>query len=406
MELSAGTYRLKVLDQNGCAANATASVAACQPVKNLRILELKPQSALLAWDSIPETNSFTVAYRLAFLSQFQQSSATNNLRLLSPLLPGKEYCARVTTFCQNGSSAQTEQDFIFTTPLNEESCIEPPTLKLKESLSTKAEVFWQAHPNFSSYEVSFRSLASTNWNVLTTSQQNAWLTPLEPGRQYQARLRGFCDRMKASNYSEILTFQTALEPSICPPPVVTQITSAPQKATLIWAPLANSIGFRFGIRLKAEPSLPWHYVNIAGGNIQSREVFNLTPGATYEYAIWNRCPHELSAPALGEFQTLTARSDEQEAQRQPLEEENNRLVAFPNPNTGKFTLFYHSPIAAELKLQIIDSYARNVWENYFSLETGNNEIPLEIDTIKTGVYILKWQNVFENGALKIEVFPR
>jgi hypothetical protein len=212
--------------------------------------------------------------------------------------------------------------------------------------------------------------------------------------------------MRTSTYSETLAFRTAVEPQICPAPVVTQITSAPQKATLTWAPVTNSIGFRFGIRPKAETSLPWHYVNIAGGNIQSREVFNLTAGATYEYALWNRWSAALSAPALGELQTLTGRSDEKEEEREYFEDENSRLAAFPNPNAGKFTLFYNSPIAAELKLQVIDSYGRNVWENYFDLEAGHNEIPLDIDTIKAGVHIFKWESISQNGALKIEIFPR
>ena len=62
---------------------------------------------------------------------------------------------------------------------------------------------------------------------------------------------------------------------------------------------------------------------------------------------------------------------------------------YPNPATSQINLLLSSPIQEKMQLQLMDITGRTVVQRWISVETGSNNIPVNINMLSSGSYLVK-----------------
>ncbi|MEI8239359.1 MAG: T9SS type A sorting domain-containing protein [Actinomycetota bacterium] len=62
---------------------------------------------------------------------------------------------------------------------------------------------------------------------------------------------------------------------------------------------------------------------------------------------------------------------------------------YPNPATSQINLLLSSPIQEKMQLQLMDITGRTVVQRWISVETGSNNIPVNISMLSSGSYLVK-----------------
>jgi len=62
---------------------------------------------------------------------------------------------------------------------------------------------------------------------------------------------------------------------------------------------------------------------------------------------------------------------------------------YPNPATSQINLLLSSPIQEKMQLQLMDITGRTIVQRWISVETGSNNIPVNISMLSSGSYLVK-----------------
>ena len=90
---------------------------------------------------------------------------------------------------------------------------------------------------------------------------------------------------------------------------------------------------------------------------------------------------------------------------QPAEQENQRLVVYPNPSKGKVYLEMDSRISHQARLQVINSLGAVVMQQHYFLNPGHNRKTLSVSSLPAGLYLLRLQmsnNRILQGKMVVE----
>ena len=121
---------------------------------------------------------------------------------------------------------------------------------------------------------------------------------------------------------------------------------------------------------------------------------NLSAGVSYSVQVRTNCSEcslrsgfmtEPSAPVI--FSTSANR---QEAIGVGLD-----LRVYPNPSDGRFNITFNALVAEKVNLTIMDLTGRKAFESDFEAVVGDNEIPVDLSGVGSGVYLVK----FRQGAV-------
>lgn len=78
-----------------------------------------------------------------------------------------------------------------------------------------------------------------------------------------------------------------------------------------------------------------------------------------------------------------------------------RVVVYPNPSNGEFTVRLTSIEGGRAAIRLLDISGRTVLCNIYSIRTDNNHIMINADSVASGVYLL--QAYFDNRISTLKV---
>jgi hypothetical protein len=148
----------------------------------------------------------------------EQWSSTGSIfgvdTLLQNLQNNTTYQVRVISVCGGGVESASEIA-TFRTAVSPASCRTPGSVYVNAVNATAGLLNWEALPGFTGcYVIEYRSSQETNWQVeiATNAFSRYELRGLQPGVQYQVRLRANCSNCTPntgllSDYSPIVTFR-------------------------------------------------------------------------------------------------------------------------------------------------------------------------------------------------------
>jgi len=208
--LNPGTYSVTVLDDNVCAATATATVGVgCYPPDSMLVTNIQPTKAKLNWTMVSTGFGYVVRIRkvgtsnwtyLVFGSKLITSKSLNNL-------PANRFLEwQIATICdsnQTSISTYSDKDTFFT------ECSTPENLRAQNITATSVTLRWDPVPGALAYLIRGRKLGGPIVEKLVGGPQKTF-NNLKAGTSYEWRVKAFCDSASygPSNFSVKDTFST------------------------------------------------------------------------------------------------------------------------------------------------------------------------------------------------------
>jgi hypothetical protein len=167
------------------------------------------------------------------------------------------------------------------------TCLPPLDARVIELRERDALVVWQHEEDATGYEVQFRDLRTDNWISRSTARASISLNELQPGVEYELKVRKLCPRV-ASEYSKSITFRTLLPLVVCNTPREFAIRAInPTHATVQWFQDDDSEGYTtYEVFYRAKGQQQW-YSHFTLAHLQA--LNDLQPGTTYEVRLMAHC---------------------------------------------------------------------------------------------------------------------
>ncbi|MCS6904513.1 MAG: fibronectin type III domain-containing protein [Bacteroidia bacterium] len=190
-----------------------------------------------------------------------------------------------------------------------QNCTPPTNLALVTRDATSATFSWSAQSGIIGYEVSWRDVNASTWQVGYTTSPIFAITNLVPGTVYEVRVRTECQRGGVySSYTNPVMFATQSSGNNrCEMPSnfnFSQITSS--SVTLSWQPVNGAVGYELSYRII---NGTWSTITTTS---TSYTLSGLNPSTTYEVQVRAQCPNnQVSTPTKPlQFSTQAASSNE------------------------------------------------------------------------------------------------
>ncbi|HJW30957.1 MAG TPA: fibronectin type III domain-containing protein [Saprospiraceae bacterium] len=245
-------------------------------------------SATFHWDAMYGAQSYQVQIRTPYGQWYDipGNPFTSNWATVDGLQPNTDYQWRVRACCGLGSYSYWTYPICFTTTGG--SCNAPYWLSTINVTQNSATLSWSSVSGAVSYSVQYRIAGGTWYDVPGGPFTNNWanLTGLQPGTQYEWRVRSCCGYGMYSDWSYIAYFTTDNAYNCNTPtwPVTLDITST--SAKFKWDAVYGAQSYAVQIRL---PGGNW--MDVPGSPTYGTWiiVYNLAPGTTYEWRVRACC---------------------------------------------------------------------------------------------------------------------
>ncbi len=76
---------------------------------------------------------------------------------------------------------------------------------------------------------------------------------------------------------------------------------------------------------------------------------------------------------------------------------------YPNPNNGTFTVAFTALTEGSVQLRVVEMTGRMILEASYNALAGDNEVPVQLDEMAKGVYMLQLQQGTEVRTAKLVV---
>jgi hypothetical protein len=266
-------------------------------------------------------------------------------------------------------------------------------ITLLDLTETSAELSWRAVPDASGFRVSYAQKDRDDWQTILVSQPRARLSGLTSGQTYVVRIQTLCNTVEGQ-FSQF-TFSARAVTNVCLVPQDVQarnITST--SAELSWFAVPQVISYQARYRLE---NGTW---STQTANLPF-VIGNLEPARRYFYQVRSVCRFGNSDWSIEQsFQTLSARVTQRETQVNP------KFVIYPNPNNGRFTLFFPLEEAQFNLLELkIYSLEGQLVETYSIQSKANlSEAFIELPMLPEGFYLARLRlNEAEERVAKIMI---
>jgi hypothetical protein len=215
--LAPGNYTVYAREVGSrCAAMRSITVPSYVPASQPIASGVTTSQAFVSWQTASSpTTRYRLEYRVLGAEQWEGVGViTGADTLLQNLQNNTTYQVRVVSLCGAGVELPSEIT-TFRTALSPASCRTPGSVYVNSLNPTTALLNWEALPGFTGcYVIEYRSSQETNWRVeiATNAFSRYELRGLEPGAQYEVRLRANCSNCTPSagllsEYSPIVTFR-------------------------------------------------------------------------------------------------------------------------------------------------------------------------------------------------------
>lgn len=219
-----------------------------------------------SWTSLPETSAGST--------------------LVTGLQQNRQYEFVVKIRCNSTNWSNWSSSVTFTTPVTS-SCTSPSINQLSATSITNTSATLNCSlGGMISYDWNVRPVGTTTWNTLTeTTSGIKNITGLQPGSNYEFRVRVKCNTTSWSNWSAEKTFTTNSTVT-CNAPTLSQIWTSfiTYTSATLNCSVPGSQGYDWRVRI---PGGVW--TDLDETSTGSYDLSNMNSGTTWEYAVRVKC---------------------------------------------------------------------------------------------------------------------
>ena len=281
---------LIVADKNNCGGatqeidNGVPSLTCtsiCSAPTSLRTTDISDNEAILAWNGVNGSDSYTVQARQTGAQEWLEAIGFTETSIrFFDLSPCTEYEFRVRTQCGSDVSEFTEP-FRFTTEGCQPSCPSPTNVSVSTD-GQQATISWTGDNTLDEYIVNYRHKAAVTWLTRSTAGTSLTLDTLTNCLTYEYQVIGVCETGQES-ITAVDTFD--IDCLDCTPPNnINFVATTPFNTNIVWD--AKPIDLRYVVEAKPASSSDW-----IQAEIQDNAAFysGLDPCNTYDVRIKAVC---------------------------------------------------------------------------------------------------------------------
>jgi hypothetical protein len=287
--LTAGNYVVRVQDQNGCVAQAAASVTGLGAPVITSVTGVSSNTATVNWNPVPGAASYNIQYRAANSSNFitlNNIPASATSQVLSNLAPSSIYDVQLQVVCANGTVSAFSAPQSFQTPASAVACQAPSTITVNPSSGTTAEVLWTNVPGAAGYNVRYRELPNGSFlSFNNLASPSLIIQTFTPGLTYEVQVQTICAGGTLSTFTASPAFtMPGGGVAACGVPANVQVTVSGNQANVTWGAVNGAQSYTLQYRLTPGGSFT-EIANISG---TSQSITDLSNG-NYEVQVRANC---------------------------------------------------------------------------------------------------------------------
>jgi len=251
-------------------------------------INVTASTATVHWDPVSGAASYSVQIRLpggswAFVAG---SPFYNNTVTISGLNSNTTYEWRVRANCYGGAYSNWTYPVTFTTLGY--SCYAPTWLGTGNITQTSATFDWDDVPGAVSYTVQWRYAGGTWYTLGGGPFYVSWVsvTGLQPGTNYEWRVRTNCNSWNYSDWSYPAYFTTLGAYNCYAPSWTSTINVSSNAATFSWSSVPGAQSYTVQIR-----ELNGTWINVPGSPTSYTTItaYGLYPNTTYQWRVRTNC---------------------------------------------------------------------------------------------------------------------
>jgi hypothetical protein len=262
------------------------------------------------------------------------------------------------------------------------NCTAPGSLKSGNITNSAAQFSW-TWVGAASYTFEYKPANSETWTVASTTIQGSSyaLYNLLAGTTYDWRVRSNCGVNGSSAY--VAAQFTTLA---CPAPSGLLSGSINNtSAQISWSWVGGS---SYGVEYKASSAVNWTVAAAANAGT-SYYLTGLTPGTTYDWRVRTNCGNSGSSVYTAAQFTTTGAVNSLNISQQGMLMETSGWKVFPVPAKNYVNMSFSSTSPGKAQISLTDISGRTLRTETIHVISGYNNMRLELNNLRPGVYFLK-----------------
>ena len=347
-------------------------------------------SAVISWSSLILADTFRVRYRefgALNYNYIDLDGATGDTSVsLTGLNPNTTYYYQVSSICGGVSYGYCSQSN-FTTLNQTINCGRPFNVSVGSITTGSAVVSWDPLTVADTFRIRYSIDGTTNYSYIEhdgSGPNSETISNLLPNTTYQVRVSSICNGVSSGYCRPQVTFTTLNGPVSCVTPYglghsnVTGTT-----ADISWTPLVQADSFMIRYSVNGTTNYRWKKITGAGG-VTSTTLTGLSTSTDYQWQVRSICSGVTVSiySASDVFTTAPVRLANPET-----------VVAsdwqlYPNPATRNVNLNVEATTAGTQTVRVTDLLGNTVITRNFPVESGNNQLQLDLAGLSPGVYFV------------------
>ena len=366
VDLVPGTYGISVRDANGCETTGEARVVA-PPALGISLIRTNPSNRAGTNGRILVEVAGGLGESLTYSLNGGEFTSSN---LFENLMAGTY---RVTARTLEGCETERTVELVHEP---RERCESPADLVVVNTSGRTAELSWSAVAGAIGYTVRFRVNNTDPWMEMSSPTTRATVTGLRPETGYDFQVRSECGPGDSSPWSSPAQ-QTTRE--ACGSPLDVMFEAETRRLILTWPGVAEAARYQIAWRAAGAG---WTTATLPT-NTPRFVIEGLSPDTEYSIRVRSLCNDQISS--WTRFYTVRTMAPRVAAQAAA----DFSLSVYPNPNRGRFVVALETASHGRADLSVTDLSGRQLVRQSVDLAAGRSELPIELEGISAGVYLLR-----------------
>ena len=243
---------------------------------------------------------------------------------------------------------------------------------------TSATATWTPGGTETSWNVAYKTAASTNWQAAVVNTPSYTMTNLTPGTAYVVRVQAVCDVNETSAWTNDVSFTTANEDvPTCPAPTNLTAVLGESHTTVIltWQQEPNTAN-EWQVNYRQTTEDTWSTVT---ANTTTYTLTDLVANVTYEFKVEAHCTNGLTSDASN---IVTIQTDDVGVQSW-LEKS---VTLYPNPATEMIAVAVSDANITITGMEVYNVYGQIV-ETFHG--TSQNRATINVSSLADGMYYVR-----------------
>ena len=239
-------------------------------------------SITVSWDAVPNAVRYSVSYKLASASEWNEVDAETNLNYtISGLSPNTKYDVQVKAIGDDFDWSDSDDATLTVTTPKPNGLSTPANPRETAKTETTISVAWNAVTNASGFRLAWKNKTKSSFTYVTlgATKTSYTLTDLDNGATYEWKVQALGDGVNFADSAYTTTRSVAPRRELATP--TASSSAKPSSITVSWNAVPNAVRYSFSYKLAGETE--WNDVDVQTN--LGYTISGLSPNTQYDVRI-------------------------------------------------------------------------------------------------------------------------